>query len=47
MATLGIVVIVFQALTGEKAPADKREVEQVDEVAATAVVTENEGVGEA
>lgn len=47
MAALGIVVIVFQALTGKKAPADKREAEQVDEVAATAVVTEHEGVEEA
>ncbi|CVL11332.1 related to putative multidrug transporter [Fusarium proliferatum] len=47
MATLGGVVVLFQALTGKKAPDDKREDEQPDEEAARAVVAENEGVGEA
>ncbi|KAF5630619.1 vacuolar basic amino acid transporter 1 [Fusarium tjaetaba] len=47
MATLGGVVVLFQALTGKKAPEDRREDEQPDEEAARAVVAENEGVGEA
>ncbi|KAL5584894.1 hypothetical protein FOVSG1_014283 [Fusarium oxysporum f. sp. vasinfectum] len=47
MATLGVVVVLFQALTGKKAPDDKREDEQPAEEAARAVVAENEGVGEA
>lgn len=47
MAALGVVVVLFQALTGKKAPDDKREVDHVDEEAARVVVTENEGVGEA
>ncbi|KAL6921831.1 hypothetical protein ACHAP8_010162 [Fusarium lateritium] len=47
MAALGVVVILFQALTGKKAPDDKREADHVDEEAARVVVTENEGVGEA
>ncbi|KAJ4267461.1 hypothetical protein NW762_003568 [Fusarium torreyae] len=45
MATLSVVVILFQALTGRSAPKD--EWEAADEEAARAVVTENEGVGEA
>ncbi|PTD03290.1 hypothetical protein FCULG_00009683 [Fusarium culmorum] len=47
MAALGVVVVLFQALTGKKAPDDKREADHVDEEAARVVVTENEGVGEA
>ncbi|UZP35885.1 hypothetical protein NXS19_003701 [Fusarium pseudograminearum] len=47
MAALGVVVVLFQALTGKKAPDDKREADHVDEEAARMVVTENEGVGEA
>ncbi|KAF5979081.1 major facilitator family transporter [Fusarium coicis] len=47
MATLGGVVVLFQALTGKNAPEDRREDEQPDEEAARAVVAENEGVGEA
>lgn len=46
MAALGIVVVLFQALTGKTAPHDKHAAEVVDEEAARAVVTENEGVGE-
>ncbi|KAL4725251.1 hypothetical protein ACLX1H_007398 [Fusarium chlamydosporum] len=47
MAALGVVVVVFQALTGKKGPGDRREAEQNDEETARAVVVENEGVGEA
>ncbi|KAG5746676.1 hypothetical protein H9Q70_010642 [Fusarium xylarioides] len=47
MATLGGVVVLFQALTGKKAPDDRREDDHPDEAAARAVVAENEGVGEA
>lgn len=46
MAALGVVVVLFQALTGKTAPHDKHAAEVVDEEAARAVVTENEGVGE-
>ncbi|KAF4339819.1 vacuolar basic amino acid transporter 1 [Fusarium beomiforme] len=47
MATLGVVVVLLQALTGKKAPGEKRQDERLDEEAARAVVAENEGVAEA
>ncbi|KAM0200184.1 hypothetical protein ACHAPA_008004 [Fusarium lateritium] len=46
MAALGVVVVLFQALTGKKAPHDKGAAGAMDEEAARAVVAENEGVGE-